>query len=207
LALPANALTCNFRYNRAMRVVLKIVAVVVIGTLLGLVLTWFSIFRPGWAGSVSNGPWQTSLDVGSKDAGIIQRARVAVHGLLALNRQETIYYTASTDSDGGALSGACVYHLTGRDPPARWWSITAYGSDDFLIPNAANRYSISVNTVARRADGGFTLILSKANGGANWIPVGDSRFSLSLRLYNPGASVAADPAHVPLPTITRGVCG
>lgn len=190
-----------------MRVALKIVAVVVVGTLLGLAITWLSIYRPGWGGAVSDGPWQTSLDVGSKDAGIIERARVAVHGLLALNRQETIYYSTSVDSDGGALSGACTYQLTGRDPPARWWSITAYGSDDFLIPNAANRYSVSVNTVARRADGSFTLILSKANGGVNWIPVGEDRFSLSLRLYNPGKAVTADPAHVPLPTITRGTCG
>jgi hypothetical protein len=190
-----------------MRVVLKIVAVVVVGTLLGLALTWFTIFRPGWSGSVSDGPWQTSLDTGSRDAGVIQRARVAVHGLLALNRQETIYYSTSTDSDGGALSGACTYQLTGRDPPARWWSITAYGSDDFLIPNVANIYSVSVNTIVRLRDGSFTVILSKANGGANWIPVGDSRFSLSLRLYNPAKAVGDDPAHLALPTITRGTCG
>lgn len=190
-----------------MRLALKIVAVVVIGTVLGLALTWFTIFRMGWSGSISDGPWQTSLDVGSRDAGIIQRARVAVHGLLALNREETIYYSTSTDSDGAALSGACTYEVTGRDPPARWWSITAYGADDFLIPNAANRYSISVNTVARRPDGSFTMILSKADGGANWIPVGDDRFSLSLRIYNPAPAVSADPRHVALPTITRGACG
>ena len=29
---------------------------------------------------------------------------VAVHGLFALNRNETIYYTANTDSDGHRLA-------------------------------------------------------------------------------------------------------
>src|SRR5262245_22551598 len=135
-----------------MRIALKIVVVLAIGALLGLAVTWASAIRGGWGGAVSDGPWQTSLDTGSSAANMYQRARVAVHGLLALNRSETIYYTANTDSDGAPLTGACRYELTGRDPPARWWSITAYGADDYLIPNPAGRYSVSMNSVARQDD-------------------------------------------------------
>jgi hypothetical protein len=173
---------------------------------LGLAATWATVIRGGWGGAVSDGPWKTSLATGSSEGGMYQRASVAVHGLLALNRSETIYYTANTDSAGERLSGACRYTVTGRDPPARWWSITAYGADDYLIPNAAGRYSVSKNSVARAGDGTFSVTVAKSGSGANWIPPGDGPFSLSLRLYNPDAKVAADPAHVALPTITKVNC-
>ncbi len=189
-----------------MRTALKIVAVLVIGTALGLFATWATVVRGTMAGGVSDGPWRTSLYAGSSEGGPYLRASIALHGLLALNRNETIYYTAATDSNGDTLRGNCIYLLEGRDPPTRWWSLTAYGADDFLIPNPAERYSVSMNSVARRADGSFTVTLSKGAGGANWIPVGDGHFSVSLRLYNPGGAVAADPAHVALPTISRGSC-
>ena len=134
------------------------------------------------------------------------RARIAVHGLLALSREETLYYTAAGDSDGQALAGNCSYRIEGRDPPARWWSITAYGADDFLIPNDAERYSVSMNSVARAPDGTFTVTVSKAQTEGNWIPVTAGHFDLTIRLYNPQASVVADPANVPLPTIRRTNC-
>ena len=126
-----------------------------------------------------------------------------MHGLLALSREETIYYTATNDSDGNALDGNCAYQIEGRDPPTRWWSITAFGADDFLIPNTADRYSVSINSVARRADGTFAVTLSKAKVEGNWIPVAGERFNVTIRLYNPQTAVVADPAHVALPTIKK----
>lgn len=189
-----------------MRTAFKILAVLVIGAVIGLAATWATVIRGTMGGGVSDGPWRTSLYAGSSEGGPYLRAAIAVHGLLALNRRETIYYTAASDSDGNALLGNCTYRLEGRDPPTRWWSITAYGADDFLIPNAAERYSVSMNSVARKADGSFVATVSKGQGGANWIPVGDRRFSLSIRLYNPQPAVAADPEHVVLPTIKKAAC-
>jgi hypothetical protein len=189
-----------------MRTFLKIIGVLAIGVVLGLAATWATVIRGGWGGAVSDGPWKTSLTVGSAENGMYSRASVAVHGLLALNRSETIYYTANTDSAGERLSGKCTYSVTGRDPPTRWWSITAYGADDYLIPNAAGRYSASMSSVLRGDNGEFGVVVGKKGSGNNWIPVGDGPFSLSLRLYNPDPKVAADPAHVALPTITRESC-
>src|SRR5678815_316989 len=112
-----------------------------IGTLLGLGATWLTVIRGvAMGGAVSNGPWRTSLEAGSREGGMYLRAGIAVHGLLALNRSETVYYTATTDSSGIALDGRCTYRVRGRDPKSRWWSITAYGPDDYLIPNTAHRY-------------------------------------------------------------------
>src|SRR5271155_3459518 len=109
-----------------MTLALRILAVLIVGTALGLATTWFVTSRGGMGDSVVDGPWKTSLVVGSSQSDPYTRARVALHGLLALNRSETIYYTATTDDQGHALDGQCVYEIRGRDPNTRWWSITAY---------------------------------------------------------------------------------
>jgi hypothetical protein len=184
----------------------KILAVLVVGVALGLATTWATVIRDTMGGEVSDGPWRTSLHTGSDQSGPYLRARIAVHGLLALSSEETMYYTATHDSDGSALDGHCVYLIEGRDPPTRWWSITAYGADDFLIPNPAGRYSVSMNSVARRADGIFAVTLSGKQVEGNWIPLAAGRFDLTIRLYNPRAEVVADPAHVALPSIRKAAC-
>ena len=147
---------------------------------------------------MADGPWKTSLVTGSPQSDPYTRARVALHGLLALNRQETIYYTATTDSEGHALDGDCRYEIRGRDPNTRWWSITAYGADDFLIPNAANLYSVSATSIGGAKDGTFRDPGRRLNGhqnkaDANWIPTGTESFSLTLRLYNPGPTWRSIP--------------
>jgi len=189
-----------------MRMALKILAVVVIGTVLGLAATWFTVIRGSMGGDVADGPWRTSLSTGSTSGGMYLRASVAVHGLLALNRSETIYYTATQDGGGAPLDGACTYRLEGRDPPARWWSITAYGVDDYLIPNAAGVYSASQQSVTRGPGGRFAVTVGRAKPVGDWIPVAAGRFSLTLRLYNPDPAVAADPAHAPLPSLAKERC-
>jgi hypothetical protein len=186
--------------------VLKILSVLLVGIVLGLAATWASVIRGTTGGNVGDGPWHTNLYAGSSAGGPYSRAFIAVHGLLALSREETVYYAAASDSDGQALDGHCVYQIEGRDPPTRWWSITAYGADDFLIPNDAERYSVSMNSLARRADGTFAVTLSKARVEGNWIPLAEGRFILTIRLYNPRATVAADPGHVGLPTIKKATC-
>ncbi len=188
--------------NTAVKIILTLVA----GTVLGLALTWVTVFRGDMPGGISDGPWRTNLAIGSAGGDMATRASVALHGLLALGRGETIYYTASADSAGAPLSGACSYTVTGRDPDTRWWSITAYGADDYLIPNPGKHYSVSKNDVVRAADGSFRAEVSAAPAATNWIALAPGRFTLTLRLYNPGWHAAADPAHTPLPKIEKTSC-
>jgi hypothetical protein len=183
----------------------KILAMLIVGVALGLAVTWATAIRSIGVG-VKDGPWATNLYTGSSEGGPYLRARIAVHGLLALSREEAMYYTALTDSDGAVFDGGCTYHLEGRDPPSRWWSITAYGADDFLIPNEFDRYSVSMNSLIRNRDGSFAVTLSKARADGNWVPVIPGRFDLTIRLYNPQAEVVADPAHVPLPVVKKVSC-
>lgn len=187
------------------RVALKALAAAVTGVALGVLLTWASVSLVAF-GTVKDGPWRTNLTLGSAQGGPYLRAYVAVHGLFALKRSEAIYYNATRDSDGNRLNGACIYRIVGRDPEARWWSITAYGEDDFLIANAARRYSVSTESIMRRGDNSFVIAVSRAPGGVNWIAVGDGPFSLTLRLYHPAAAVTANPAKAVLPQIRRETC-
>ncbi len=189
-----------------MNLVSKISVVVIAGVLFGLFATWVTVVHGDMPGGVSDGPWKTNLAIGSVQSDPYTRASVALHGLFALNRKETIYYTATSDDGGSALDGACRYEIAGRDPDTRWWSITAYGADDFLIPNPANRYSVAKTSVQRRADGSFTIEVGSAGKGTNWIPVQPGAFSLTLRLYNPGPTATIVPAQAALPTLKKVAC-
>jgi len=187
---------------------------VALGILLSLALGLGSAalaVRGGLAtGDVHVGPWRTNLTTGSADASLYTRARVAVAGLLALAPSETIYFTAATDSGGEPLRASCDYVLAGGELPARWWSVTAYGADHFLIPNAAGRYSIGQTTLLRDSGGRWTARVSSQPSDGNWIPSGDpgasGAFSLTLRLYNPNADLARDPASAKLPELAQEGC-
>jgi len=190
--------------KKPVKITITVLIILILGSILGVGSAFLSY---DWAVNfynIKNGPWQTNLAIGSGTANPYLRAAVAVHGLLALQQSETIYYSAYTDDDGKLLNADNVYRIEGRAPDSRWWSITVYGEDDFLIPNELNRYSYGSNSVSYNSDGKFTIILSKSHRDGNWLPLGNTkRFSLSLRLYNPGESIRRNPANVELPKIIR----
>ncbi len=157
---------------------------------------------------IDNGPWSTSLTVGSADADMYTKAAVAIGGLLALSKEETIYYTAFQDSDGDTLTEDCTYRVEGPDPDTRWWSMTIYALDNYLVRNDDNRPSVAQTTVTRTRPGHFHAVVSPKAQPVNWISSRNagSPFSLTLRLYNPGASVYSAPDSTPLPSIKKETC-
>lgn len=159
--------------------------------------------------SVHNGAWRTSASTGSADADPWTRAAVAMAGLYALSRKEAVYFTAFSDSDGEPFRGECDYLVSGATPDARWWSLTAYGADHFLVPNAADRYAVNAGNLPSAGSGRIELALSAAGDAerADLLPVpAAGAFSLTLRLYNPPEELAAQLASVALPQIRRGDC-
>jgi hypothetical protein len=161
--------------------------------------------------SIHNGPWRSSADTGSVDANPWSRAAVAIAGLYALSRQEAIYFTAFTDSGGETLRGECDYTLSGPTPDARWWSLTVYGADHYLVPNPQDRHAANAANLPSAAAGRIDLTLSGNTAAiqhrADALPVpAQGSFSLTLRLYNPPPSTATQLDRVPLPTIQRGDC-
>jgi hypothetical protein len=192
--------------KKPVKIILGILVAIILGSGIGYGTAVWAFEAGATARDVINGPWRTNLGAGSEEASLYTRAWIAVHGLLALRSDETIYYGAYTDDDGKPLTGDNVYRIEGNAIDARWWSITLYGSDDFLIPNELNLYSYSGNTVAMDSNGKFTIYVSKAPKPGNWLPLGnEKKFGLSLRVYNPGESVRKNPATVQLPHIIREV--
>jgi hypothetical protein len=183
--------------------------VVVVAVVLALASVWWALLRAPASSQIVVGPWQTSLVTGSVDADIYTRARIAIGGLFALNRAEAIYFGAAQDDDHQPLRARCTYLVEGRPVAARWWSITAYADDHFLIRNAANRFSYNMGNLKLGPDGTFKVMVAPSEQPGHWLPTGDGRggFNLLFRLYNPAPEIAADPGAVRLPSIKKiGAC-
>jgi len=186
---------------------------IVTGTALGLGTAWWSVRNGGPAESrFQVGPWEGSLLAGSPNADLYTRARVAMVGLLALDRRETVYYIARTDSAGQALRSRCRYRIDGVAPAARWWSLTAYAEDHFLFDAAQGRFSLNGALATLDARGEFHLWTGPTaitDGAADhWLPTpGDRGLELTLRLYHPSEVLRQTPQALIAPTIERvGPC-
>ncbi len=165
---------------------------------------------------LQNGDWRTSMEIGFAEAGPKVRAVVAIGGLLASTREDSMYYTVSSVA-GEPLRLNCRYRIEGQDYDADWWSITAYGWDYFLIPNPQRRYSFNNESVTRDKDGHWVIHVSAQEMEGNWLPVGPSGadiadksvrhdFDLLFRLYTPGEAYLQQPESAPLPVVTMEGC-
>jgi len=185
-----------------MKRLLRYGSAILVASVLGIGLAWLAIGAN--LPSIHNGAWHYDPLVGSVAADPYLRARVAKVGFLALKNSEALYFFAGTDDQGDPLRCEHTYLIEGRDFDCRWWSITAYDEDDFLIPNDQERYSYNMTNLERNADGGYTIVLSRSPKPGNWIPTGaGENFSLMLRIYNPTSVVRDNISTMALPRITR----
>jgi len=163
------------------------------------------------SGGVDADGWQSDWTIGSTSANPWTRARVARHGLLALTREEAVYFTRSVDEDGTPLKEDCTYRVSGTGMPALWWSVTLYNGESYLPHNTDD--ALSYDLTDAMADGSaeawaFTVSRERPADG-RWVSsrtAGD--FDLTLRLYKPSADLLATPeATLPAPKIERISCG
>lgn len=120
------------------------------------------------------------------------RAMIALGGLGANPTDVAIYAKTGMDVNQKALNGKNNYVLHFDTlPPIQeggFWSVTAYGSDDFLIANELNRYCINDrSSFVLNEDGSLDIQLSATapEKQSNWLPVGTDDFHLFLRIYLP----------------------
>jgi hypothetical protein len=135
------------------------------------------------------------------------RAAVAMVGLGANLPADAMYPSAAVDAQGHELDGRYRYRLHfERDqlPPVHaFWSVTAYGKDDFLIPNPLNRYALGDRDPLKfNADGSLDLWLQADAPDepkiSNWLPVGaNTPFLLNARLYWPKPDALEARWHMP----------
>lgn len=139
------------------------------------------------------GSWKYYGDpIGNFGTDYQYRALVAYGGLSANPLSVALYAQANADADGATLTGQNTYvlHFDSLPPVTGngFWSVTAYGSDNYLIANVMDRYYINDRSdVTPNPDGSLDIVLSAEAPAdtANWLPVGTEEFHLYLRVYNP----------------------
>jgi hypothetical protein len=142
----------------------------------------------------------------------IARAIIATDFLGANTPVQGLYPMADVDVDDRPLDGANTYTITfpkGDLPPAgAFWSLTMYGSDNYLYANSLDRYAVGNRTtgLVDNPNGSLTLYLSHSQpttGTSTWLPAPAGNFHVILRLYQPARS-ALDGAWRPPPIFAAG---
>jgi len=187
---------------------LAIAGVLAAGLVAGAASGWFSL-QNGMVGGETYSGWSGSKVTGSVDADPWTRARVAVSGLLALNKSQAIYFSRNTDDSGARLREDCRYRVSGGAMPARWWSVTVYAADNYLPLNNDDALSFDATEVQPDPAGNWTAILAptRPNGGAWASTRKTGEFDITLRLYQPDAKAQADYGSIPMPKVERLDCG
>jgi len=183
-------------------------ATVALGLMAGLISGWYTI-TSGMGGQNYSG-WHGSSVTGSTDADPWLRARVAVAGLLALNKDQAIYFTRKTDDAGEPLREECSYRVSGGVLPGRWWSVTVYAGDNYLPLNQDDALSFDATEVKPDANGRWTALLAPVRpiGGEAWASTSKAgNFDITLRIYQPSKQAQQDFATIPMPSVTRLECG
>jgi hypothetical protein len=143
------------------------------------------------------GSWRTPpLNLGKYGTDYNTRAVVAMVGLGANLPEDAIYPNTASDQEGRALNGKYKYriHFDAKQlPPVKaFWSITAYGADEFLIDNPLHRFALGDrDDLHYNSDGSLDIWIqaeapAKVEMKKNWLPVkANAPFLLNARLYWP----------------------
>ena len=150
-------------------------------------------------GTVRQNGWNTGRDAHGFGDDIVKRAAGAKFGLGGHQAVENRSYIAQSDSQGSGLDGTRPLQLrlaADNMPPCdAFWSLTAYGTDMYLVANAIDRWSISDRTpgLVYADDGSLTLCLSAEPPAVpeNWLPVPDGPYLLGMRVYEGQPDVVA----------------
>ena len=182
------------------------IGIVLIG---GLGSSWYMVEAGSRLTTETVGPWTTWTSAARPDADPYTRAHYARIGVLPLSSEFAQTYVARTDSEGRALHSSCDYAIEGRDIPTHWWSLSVFNSKGRLIPNAAQRYTYTSDTIALNPDGTFTASLARDARAGNWLPTGGAgRLALSFSVVDLGVRAVAKEGEIEerLPVIRRRSC-
>ncbi len=195
-----------------MRPALILLACLILGLGLGSVSAlWMGGMIKGGptiGNAIDVGGWRSDWSIGSPQANPYVRARVARNGLMGLSKDEAVYFIKDVDDFGERLSENCTYRVSGRDLPARWWSITLYDEEAYLPDNEDNALSFD----ATDASGDWAFQISSTPPDAEDMAWVSSRaagaFDLTLRLYTPSTDLIENPKRtLRTPTIELVSCG
>jgi hypothetical protein len=142
--------------------------------------------------------WVYTTTGGSFGVNYRERAAVADYALGMNLPQDAVYPSLTTDDEGRPLDGHAKYILRfekgGFPPVDAFWSVTAYDSDGYFMPNALKRQALGDrDRLQLNADGSLDLYVQADSPGpdkeANWLPVAKAPFTLLMRLYSPRSEI------------------
>ena len=177
--------------------------------ILGLGTSWYMIDVGTPLTTVREGPWLSWTSAGRPDADPYTRAHFARLGTLQFSAEMMLSYVANTDSEGRRLHSSCDYVVEGSEPGTGWWSLTVFDDRGELIPNPADRYSFTSQTIALRPDGTFSVALAREATPGNWLPTGGAgRLALVFTTLDPTTPLLSQSKdeRKPLPQISRIQC-
>ncbi|MGW0586854.1 DUF1254 domain-containing protein [Streptosporangium sp. NPDC002607] len=142
--------------------------------------------------------WLSSPNLGTYDTNYDLRASTALYGLGANLPEDSLYpSTASADSSTTATRFRLHFEPGELPPVDAFWSITAYDTDGYFIPNDAKKYAVGhQDLITTNTDGSADIAIQPDDPGAdipasNWLPVGNAPFTLTMRLYAPDKNTIA----------------
>jgi hypothetical protein len=156
------------------------------------------------------GPWQHWRDLGRDDADPYTRANLISSGKLRISADSAGTFEARTDMQGARLHSSCNYKIEGMSLPGLWWSLAVFDSRGRLIPNDAERYDFTADTIAPNPDGSFVVTLGRDARPGNWIPTGGAgRLVLVFTVLDPANGLSDEQRaerNKRLPVIEREDC-
>lgn len=181
--------------------------VVLIG---GIGSSWYMVSAGTSLTTRTAGPWKMWVNEGRVDADPYTRAHFATTGRLVVSSDVAATFVATTDTEGIRLHSSCEYSIEGRDFAASWWTLAVFDANGRLIPNAADRYAYTRDTIALRPNGDFIVTLAREARPGNWLPTaGAGRIAVVLTIFEPETTDSANvdgDAEVAMPVLKKVAC-
>lgn len=183
----------------------RVIEAAIVATIIlagGLGSSWYMVEAGSRLTTAKLGPWMTWTAAARPDADPYTRAHFVKAGTLPVSAQIQRTLVARTDQNGERLHSSCEYVVEGALPKVEWWSLTVFDERGQLIPNEADRYSFTGQTVALAHAGNFAVTLAREARPGNWLPTGRAgRLALVLNItenHTPDSAAKLDAALMPL---------
>lgn len=182
----------------------RVIEAAIIATIIlagGLGSSWYMVEAGSRLTTAKLGPWMSWTAAARPDADPYTRAHFVNAGTLPVSAQVQRTLVARTDQNGDRLHSSCEYIVEGALPKVEWWSIAVFDERGRLIPNEADRYTFTGQTIALAHAGNFTVTLAREARPGNWLPTGGAgRLAIVLNIAEnrtPDSTTKINAAHMP----------
>lgn len=189
-----------------MRFVFYLLMMSAVALAVGFGLSYYALTDGRIFGVAQVGPWHAWPDVGSSTPNPYTRGHLARTAAFELGQAEGLQFTATTDSDGQALTRDCSYRIDGRTPLATFWTLVALDETGINVAAPDVPPAIRSSGVSRTNEGDLHINVGTSLMPGNWLELtGRGPFQLVLRFYDT-AVFSGFSSDESMPTITRVDC-